>query len=168
MTTIITRASKGTPLTFSDMDTNLTNLQITGDTALSSVVTLTEQVANIQDALTKSNRSDRTARLPHVDTYSSVEFLTNKVWNAHQVFRVCYFNVPVDGTFEIKVAHGLCATSIVHLSGRLVDTLNIIPLPYASNTAQISLYADATNINTIGIKPYGSGHVDLVIEYIKA
>ena len=190
-TTIVTRTSKGAPLTFADMDANLTNLQNTADTALYNVTIALDQLRNIHqevvnnfaaDALNLKNVSEHLAAFTSTtttntqkikqllgkvsDVYASTEILTNKVYNNLPVYSVCWFGVSLDGTAEVQIAHGVKFSNIISITGRLVTVVNAIPLPYPSSNP-ISLYADTTNINSIGIKSYSPGTVDLTIEYTK-
>ena len=191
-TTIVTRTSKGAPLTFADMDSNLVNLQNTADTALSNVNIALIQLGVIQqevvdnsaaDALNLKNISEQLAAFTSTtttntqkikqllgrvsDVYAATETLTNTVYNNLPVYSICWFNLPVDGTTEVQIAHGVKFSNIISITGRLVTVVNAIPLPYPSSNP-ISLYADTTNINSIGIKSYSPGTVDLTIEYTKA
>jgi hypothetical protein len=183
-TTIVTRVSKGAPLTFADMDANLVNLQNTADTALSNVNIALDQLGNIHqevvsnfeaDALNLKNVSEQLAAFTTTtttntqkikqllgrvsDVYDVTETLTNTIYNNLPVYSICWFSLPVDGTAEVQVAHNVKFSNIISIKGRLVTDTKIIPL---------TLMADTININSFGIIPYGPGYIDLCIEYTKA
>ena len=101
------------------------------------------------------------------DTYSTTETLTNKVWiDGNPIYRKVFSFAHAGGS-ELAVAHGVNPGKIITLAGRLIRATGFTPIPFSNPYGVVGLYADTTNMTTVGFTPYGAGQVELILEYTK-
>lgn len=150
-TTIVTRAGKGSELTWAEMDANVTNLQVTADAAMTAVLNLNmfrNRLANGDMQVSQINGS--TAVTPTASSYPIDQWKATISQASNLTFQRITSSVPAGFKYSYKVSVAVQYAPLaadVYTISQPVEGQHLIDLALGSaapSTIAVSVYAKSS------------------------